>query len=350
MEYRVLGSSDLSVSVIGLGCWSFGGGAYWGPSDQNVIEKVVLAALDEGINYFDTAESYNDGESERSLGKALQGHRTKAIIGTKISPSHTYSPKVIEECCKDSLQRLSTDYIDLYMLHWPLNPKSIAHFSKDGNIETVPSVEEVFHTLQRLQEIGYIRYIGISNHGVHQMQELLDKNIPIIANELPYNLVSRAIEKDILPFCEVHRIGVIGYMALQQGLLTGRYTDFSEIPPPQAHSRHFHYSRGKTESRHGENGAEPEIMDLLENMRELALELGTPVTTLSLSWALKEKRIGCTLVGCRSLEKLQENIHASEFPLPQEAYQLLTRWSDPVLETLGFSADYYESRKESRVF
>ncbi len=350
MEYRVLGKSNLSVSVIGLGCWSFGGGSYWGTTDQTTVEKVVLSALDNGINYFDTAESYNEGESERSLGKALKGHRTKAIIGTKISPSHTYSPKEIEKCCKDSLKRLSTDYIDLYMLHWPLNPKSIVHFSKDPNIQTVPPIAEVFHTFQKLQEKGYIRYIGISNHGIQQMRELLDIGIPIVSNELPYNLVSRAIEKDILPFCGEHRIGVIGYMALQQGLLTGKYRDFSTIPPPQAHSRHFHHSRGKTESRHGENGAEPEMLELLEKMRPLAKELNTTVTTLSLRWAIEEKRIACTLVGSRSLEKLHENIEATRFPLTQEVYQLLTRWSEPVLQTLGFSADYYESREESRIF
>jgi len=350
MEYRILGESNLSLSVIGMGCWSFGGGSYWGPADQTAIEKVVLTALDEGINYFDTAESYNEGESERSLGKALRGHRTQAIIGTKISPSHTKSPLEIEGHCKESLRRLSTDYIDLYMLHWPLNPLSIAHFSRDQHVETVPPIEEVFHTFQKLQRKGYIRYFGISNHGVHQMQELLDASIPIVANELPYNLVSRAIEKDILPFCKQHKIGVIGYMALQQGLLTGQYRDFSKIPPSQAHSRHFHHSRGKTESRHGENGAEEAILELLKKMGQLARELGTSLTTLSLKWAIDEEQIACTLVGCRSVDKLHENIQASSFYLPKEAHRLLTRWSEPVLETLGFSADYYESREKSRIY
>lgn len=202
----------------GDGCWQFGGdsNSYWGDQSQKDVVEVVSMALDNGINYFDTAEMYNDGESERSLGLALKGRRHKAIIGTKIKPSNTKS-KTLREHCEASLRRMQTDYIDLYMLHWPINAQSILHFSNDESlIADPPTVEEVFHTLKELQQEGKVRYIGISNHGIEQMEEVRKTGVQVVANQLIYNLICRAVETEILPYCADHRIGVIGYMGLHQ--------------------------------------------------------------------------------------------------------------------------------------
>jgi predicted aldo/keto reductase-like oxidoreductase len=156
MEKRKCGDSDLELSVLGLGCWAFGGGKYWGYSDQEAINKMVKSAVDLGINYFDTAEAYNEGNSERSLGEAIQGiPRDKLIIGTKISPSNT-NPQVLVEHCEASLKRIKTDYIDLYMVHWPITLKAIAHFT-DQKVEC-PSINDAFATLRRLKEQGKIRW------------------------------------------------------------------------------------------------------------------------------------------------------------------------------------------------
>ena len=180
MEKRRCGRSDISLSVVGVGCWSFGGGpgSYWGPQEQKDVDDVVHAALDNGINYFDTAEGYNEGRSEEALGRALEGRREEAVIGTKISPSNT-EPSVLRRHCEASLRRLRTDYIDIYMVHWPITDRS---------------VEDAFDTLMSLRSEGKVRSIGISNFGVRQMEEALATGARIDVNQLCYNLLSRAIE------------------------------------------------------------------------------------------------------------------------------------------------------------
>jgi len=118
MQYTKLGQSTLNVSTYALGCWSFGGGPYWGEQDEAISIATVNAALDAGINFFDTAEAYETGASERVLGKALLGQRDRAIIATKVAPNHLAAADVVA-ACEESLRNLQTDYIDLYHIHWP---------------------------------------------------------------------------------------------------------------------------------------------------------------------------------------------------------------------------------------
>jgi aryl-alcohol dehydrogenase-like predicted oxidoreductase len=349
MEIRRLGRSELPISSLGLGCWAFGGGRYWGGQSQKDTDEVVHAALDHGITYFDTAEVYNDGESERSLGLALKGRRSGAVIGTKDSTSNT-KETVLREHCEASLKRLGTDCIDIYMLHWPINAKAIEHFSADPMLVlSPPAMEEAFGMLMQFRKEGKIREIGISNHCVVQMEEIRKTGADVVANELPYNLVSRAIEESILPYCLRNRIGVIGYMAMQQGVLAGIYPTFDAIPPAQAHSRHFRQSRGGVESRHHEDGAEGEMLVLLQEMKMIAKSLGMAVPMLSLAWAMANRGIDCTLVGSRSLTKLEMNIEAASCRLSADVLEQLNRLSQPVLEKLGDNPDYYENRLQSRV-
>lgn len=349
MKINKLGSSDITVTSLGMGCWAYGGGRYWGDQSQNDVNEIVHAALDRGINYFDTAEVYNDGASESSLGLALRGRRAKAVIGTKISTANT-RPETLKEHCHDSLRRLGTDYIDIYMLHWPINIKSIEHFSEDKElVNSPPSVEDAFCTLLKLKQDGKIREIGISNHGVKQMQEIQKVCDCIVVNELPYNLISRAIERDILPFCVENKIGVLGYMAMQQGILAGIYPAIESIPPAQVHSRHFHFSRGGDESRHGEEGAEAEIMNLLSGMKKMSRDTGITLPAMSLAWAMAGNGISCTLVGSRNILELESNIKAASLRLPEDMMQELNRLSAPILKKLGYNPDYYENRKYSRI-
>ncbi len=118
MEYRKLGTTGIEVSVFALGCWPFAGGAVWGEQDEDVSIATVHAALDKGINFFDTAEGYEKGHSERVLGRGLEGRRDEAVIATKVSASHL-KPSEIVKACEQSLENLRTDYIDLYQIHWP---------------------------------------------------------------------------------------------------------------------------------------------------------------------------------------------------------------------------------------
>jgi len=340
----------MQVSRLGMGCWAFGGGAYWGAQNQRDVEEVVRAALDAGINYFDTAEVYNDGASEKSLGDALAGRRGEAVIGTKVSTSNARAKDLIAHC-EASLKRLGTDYIDLYMLHWPINKTAIRHFSSDADITAhPPTVIEAFEAMQALQRAGKIRAIGLSNHGVRQMREVSATGVTVVANEMPYNLISRAIEKEVIPFCESQDIAIIGYMALQQGVLAGIYPTMDDIPPAQAHSRHFAQARGGAESRHFEQGAEPQIQALLDAMKRIADEAGLTIAALALAWAMDNQAIASTLVGSRDIAQLHENLATSSVTLSPDVVDALNAASQPVWDALGDSPDYYENRRDSRIY
>lgn len=293
MERSRLGKSELFVAPIGMGCWAYGGGTYWGDQSQSDVNEVVHKALDGGINLFDTAEMYNNGESETSLGLALKGRRHEAVICSKISPSNTNSV-TLRAHCEASLKRLGTDYLDLYMVHWPINPISIKHFTKDSKIiNNPPTVEEAFDTLMALKREGKIRSLGLSNFGITQMDEVLKTGAEIIVNEMPYNIVSRAIEKAIIPFCIKNDIAIIGSMALQQGLLAGIYEKVDDVPHSQAHSRHYRNERGQGTSRHGGEGAEDEIFYCVKELKKLALQLGITIAQLSIAWTISMPGLKC---------------------------------------------------------
>ena len=345
MEYRALGASGIEVSAIGLGCWSFGGGAYWGEQSQQDVDAVVAAAIEQGVNFFDTAEVYNGGESERSLGRALKGRRDKVVLASKISPAHAGDVKKHLEA---SLERLGTDYLDLYILHWPINATSLAHF--DPNARNTPQVAEVFRQLEALQTAGLIRSIGLSNFGVAQMREVAASGVRVDSNQLAYNIVSRAIEKEIAPYCAAHEIGITGSVGLQQGLLTGNYARPEDVPPPQAHSRHFHQERGGKESRHFEEGAEPELFAAVDCVKAISAETGISCARIALAWILQKPFMTSTLVGCRNVAQLGANLAALDTALSSEIMARIDAASLPVWQKLGDSPDYYENRAKSRIF
>ena len=331
MEKRKCGKSDIQVSALGIGCWSYGGGDYWGPQSQSDVDAVVHKALDLGINYFDSAEAYNEGRSEESLGKALKGQRDEAVIGTKISPSNT-QPSVLRSHCEASMRRLQTDYIDIYMVHWPI---------------TRYSVEDAFATLMELQSEGKVRSIGVSNFGVQQLTQALSTGARIDVNQLCYNLLSRAIEVEILPLCRKHDIGIFGYMPLLQGLLADKYSTADEVPPMRSRTRHFRGDR--PESRHGEAGAEDETFEAIAGIREIAKEIGIPMEQLALAWAAARPGITSILVGTRNIAQLQDNIEAASVSLSFETIKRLDDLTDPLLEVLGSNPDYYLGGDDKRV-
>lgn len=348
MEKRRCGSSDLYLSVLGLGCWQFGGGSYWGEQSQKDVQEVVDHALALGINYFDTAEVYNNGESEKSLGLALKGKRNQAIIGGKIPPHKLY-PADIRKHCEDSLKRLQTDYIDLYMVHWPINQLALQHYTSDKNIlSQPPSTQEAYDTLAALQKEGKIRYIGISNHGINQMDEVRATGVQTVANEMAYNLFSRGIEEGILPYCEKNGLGIIAYIPLLQGLLSGKYRKAEDVKPLLARTRHYHHSRG-LDARHGEEGAEKELFQALHDIEHLAKELHVDMAALSMAWMISHQGITSTIVGSRNLIQLETNVQAARYKLDPEVVNKLNEITEPVLKKLGNNPDYWENRNRSRI-
>jgi myo-inositol catabolism protein IolS len=348
VEIRRCGTSALTLSALGLGCWSFGGGAYWGDCDQADADAVVRRAVELGITYFDAAEAYNAGRSEESLGKALMGiPREQVVVGTKVSPSNCYA-RALPVHCEASLRRLGLEYVDLYMIHWPIHPHSIRHFTSDeAIIRNPPTVAEAFSALAELKRQGKIRHVGVSNFAGSRLEEAARIFPDIVVNQLPYSLLTRAVELDILPRCHRLGIGVIGYMTLLQGVLTDLYPTLADVPPHQARTRHF--SRRRSELiRHGENGAEEETAQALAEIRRIARETGLTTAELAIKWALAGQGISCCLIGARKVAKLDANVRAMAGPLSPDIIRALNAATQPLLETLGDGFDYYESVANNR--
>jgi aryl-alcohol dehydrogenase-like predicted oxidoreductase len=348
MKKTQLGKSGIEVSAMAIGCWPFGGGEYWGEQSQKDVDSVVHAALDLGVNVFDTAEMYNDGASERSLGAALKGYRDKAVVISKISPSNCHN---VRKHCLASLERLGMDYLDVYMLHWPINKLAVEHFTSDKSlIDLPPTVEEAYAQLDALKKEGLIRSIGMSNFGRTQMEEALATGVQVDVNEMSYNIVSRAIEGEIAPYCMENNVSVIGSMGLQQGLLAGIYQTVDDVPPHQAHSRHFSQERGKGTSRHYEAGAEKELFEVIDRLREIAGDLHIHIAQLSIAWILKKPFMASTLVGSRNIDELKMNVDACSLEISDETEALIDKISQPVLDIMGFNPDYYEHSSKSRIY
>jgi aryl-alcohol dehydrogenase-like predicted oxidoreductase len=331
-----LGKSDIEVSAMTIGCWPFGGVEYWGEQSQKDVDNVVHAALDRGVNTFDTAEMYNNGDSERSLGKALKGRRDEAVVISKIGPANAGAGHIRKHCI-ESLERLGMDYLDVYMLHWPVSGAQLTN-------------AEIILQLDKLKKEGLIRSVGISNFGYKQMEEVVGTGVQMDVNEISYNIVSRAIEAEIAPYCLQNNIGILGSMGLQQGILAGIYKTADDVPANQAHSRHFSQERGGGTSRHHETGAEKEIFEAVDQLRKVADDLHIHIAQLAIAWILKKPFMVSTLVGSRNINELKINIEACSLLISDETEQLIDKISQPVLDVLGNSPDYYENRLKSRIF
>jgi len=342
MDYRELGKSGIKVHPLAMGCWSFGGGDYWGEQSQNDVDAIVDRALDLGINLFDTAEYYNVGDSESSLGLALKARRSEAVICTKVTPDNCYKQELIEHC-DASLKRMQTDYIDLYLIHWPTNYQSIECFTQDQQkLAKLPTIDEALEALALLKREGKIRSFGISNFGVLQMEEALAITKDIDVNQITYNMFTRAIEASILPFCVDHDISIIGTMTLQQGILSGAFKSAAEIPEHQRESRHF--------SHDGKAGAEDEMFKAVAQLEVIAKELGCTLPQLVIAWTVYRKGIAAALIGSRSVKELDENFKAASVALSEETVARIDAISQPVFDFMGDSPDLYRVGEKCRIY
>ena len=348
MRKRRCGNSNLELSIIGAGCWAFGGGSYWGEQSQRDVDEVVHQSLELGINYFDTAEVYNDGRSEQSLGQAIKGlPRDQIIVGSKIAPSNVF-PGVLEQHCEASLSRLGVDYIDIYMLHWPIHPHSVRHYTSDESIiNNPPSIESALDSMLKLREQGKLRCLGVSNFAQPRLEEIRDLSPDLVVNELPYSLLARAVEFETLDYCQAHAIGVISYMTLLQGLLADIYRTLDDVPDWQCRTRHFNCKRTER-CRHHEPGAEAETNQALAEIRQIAAEAGMSMPEISIKWVLANEQITCALVGARNLAELQATVAAAGAPLPKELLSMLNQATDNLMAKLGPTLDLYESVENDR--
>ncbi|RME82383.1 MAG: aldo/keto reductase [Caldilineae bacterium] len=329
MKYRKLGNSELEVSVLCMGCWGLAGDFHWGSQEEADSIATVHAALDAGINFFDTAEMYGQGRSDEVLGRALQGRRDRAIIASKVSPAHLARTDLIASC-ENSLRRLRTDYIDLFQIHWP-NPE-------------IP-LEETWTALEHLQAQGKIRAIGVSNFGPIDLADLLRIGRPV-SNQLPYSLLFRAIEFGIQERCRSENIGILCYSPLLHGLLSGKYTTTDSFPPTRARTRHF--SPAWPHIRHREPGCEAETNAALTEIRRICDGLGEPMAHVALAWLLQRDGVTSVITGMRRPSQVFDNVRAAELTLSPATVRALEAATEAVKAKLGPNLDMWQTDSRAR--
>ena len=319
MQYRQLGNSDLQASVVGLGTMSWPGCNYGdtgyvpSPADLAATREMVNAALDAGINLFDTAEGYGLGLAEEVLGRALAelGCREKAIIVTKVGPlfgseqvdgrACNLTAKHILARCDLSLKRLRTDHIDLYLAHWP---------------DPLTPIDETMRAIETLKTQGKIRWFGVSNFSNELLGAALQHG-EVVANELPYSLADRSIDVDRRPYCLENNIGIIAYSPLGKGVLSGKY-DAQHLPPADDYRHHKKYFA--TENL-------PRFLALAQHLRELAPQFSCTPAQLALAWVLARSGISVVLPGAKSPDQIRANTGASSVSLPSNVVDKLNELS-----------------------
>ncbi|QJD95079.1 aldo/keto reductase [Mucilaginibacter robiniae] len=322
MEYRKLGETDLSVSAITFGAWAAGGWMWGGNDDQAAIEA-MKAAYDLGITTIDTAPIYGQGKSEELVGQAIKGiPRDKVQILTKYgmrwdTTQGTFGFKskdndghdldvykfagkdsIIKEC-EDSLKRLGTDYIDLYQIHWP---------------DASTPIAETMEAIIRLQEQGKVREAGVSNYNVQQMQEA-EQTIKLASNQVPFSMVKRDIEQDVIPYCIENHKSILAYSPMERGLLTGK------MKPGQQFGEGDH--RAGLKFFKDENIRRTNAF--LEKIKPLADEKNATLGQLVIRWTIEHPGITVALVGARNAEQATQNAKAIEVKLSTDEIDFINK-------------------------
>ena len=298
MEYRRLGKSGLYVSSIGLGTNNFGKRV-----DYKGTKDIIDKALTCGINFFDTANAYSNGDSERYIGDALKGKRNADVIATKVSSPMAEGPNqagnsrrhIIQEV-EASLNRLRTDYIDLYQIHWwdPHTP-----------------IEETLRALNDLIHQGKVRYIGCSNFNAWQVCESYwtAKSLGLssfISTQPRYNLLDREIESELLPLCYKYNIGILPYYPLANGFLTGK---FKRGQSPIVGTRLEEDHRGMFTN---------ENFDLIEKLTDFALKRNHTLLDLAFSWLLSDLSVASVIAGARNVQQVVTNAKTGDWILSED--------------------------------
>jgi len=247
------------------------------------------------------------------------------------------------------------------MVHWPISASGMSHFlggntSSGGrdyattgevNEADVPSTAGAFAALKRLQEQGKVKHIGVSNFGVKQLQEALACGVKIAVNQLAYNLIFRAIEFEILPFCRENNIQVIVYSPLMQGLLTGRWLSTEEIPSYRSRTRHFN-SANNPKSRHGEEGHEELLFQTITKLNEIAERAQIPLADLALAWPLHILGIECVIVGATKADQVDKNTDAVNLELSEDLVNELNAATNDLKQAMGPNCDLWQGQ-DSRI-
>jgi aryl-alcohol dehydrogenase-like predicted oxidoreductase len=302
MQTKQLGNSDLKITPIGVGAWAMGGAGWafaWGPQDDDDSIAAIRAALDKGVNWIDTAAVYGLGHSEEVVGKAVKGLANPPYIFTKCERIWNERGEIAKSLKADSirreieasLRRLQIERIDLYQIHWP---------------EPDEQIEEGWSTLAQLKAEGKVRYIGVSNFNVQQMQRA-QTIAPITSLQPPYSMISPEIEESILPYCGANNIGVLAYSPMKSGLLAGTMTRERVAAFPADDFR-----------RRTPNFQEPLLsrnLELAELLRAIGQKHGRTPGEVAIAWALRRPEVTAAIVGMRSAKQVEGVIGAADFRL-----------------------------------
>lgn len=311
MRYNELGVSGIQVSAVALGTWAMGGD-FWGAIDDRMCIEALNAGLDAGINIIDTAPIYGKGYSETLVGKAIKGRRrdeiilaTKCGIPFDIENGRDASRATILREIDESLGRLQTDYVDLYQVHWP-----------DPNTP----IQETMETLAELKKQGKIRAIGVSNFDCAMMDECR-KYVRLDSLQPPYSLLDRDAEKELIPYCREHGIGVLSYGSLGAGMLTGKFTRPLKVEGGDKRARFYPYL---TEPRFSKAR---KLVDVLE---EIAKGRGKPTSHVAINWVSQQPGMTTALVGCKTPGQAVENAAAGDWDLTADEIAAINKAYDAI--------------------
>ncbi|MCS7059821.1 MAG: aldo/keto reductase [Anaerolineae bacterium] len=300
MRYNKLGSSDLIVSEIALGCAQFSSQFIKTSKTEADMIAIMHHALDLGITLWDTAPLYGDGYSETVVGKALKGRRDRVVLATKVSQGYTV-PEQVWESCEQSLRRLNTDYIDLLQVHWPS--------AKEENYMTVAAIA-------KLVKEGKVRAVGVSNFNLAQTEEALCV-FPIASNQLPYALVWR-YEEPLFEYCGRNKVGVLAYSPLGEGILTGRYDQTTIFPPGDVRNQCVFF---KPEVM-------PHALQVTAAAKQVAEKHNVTPAQVAINWVTRRPHITSAIVGSSSLAQLAQNAAAVDWDMDDEDRALLQAASE----------------------
>ena len=310
MHYRNFGTSDLVTSVIGFGGWPMGRGHYGSFDDEEVVRAVHLA-VDLGVTLFDTAAGYGEGEGEKLLGRALEGRRDRVVLVSKGglmelregTRERNSSREALTKGLEDSLTRLGTDYLDLYLIHWP---------------DVARPFSEPMEAFADFREEGKIRYGGVSNFSPQQMRESMD-TFPIVCNQVGYHLFDFRPEAEVFPFCRENGLGVMVYGPMAHGLLTGTMTPDTTFEDNDWRRTLEAFGQPLFEGEHFLGN-----LKKVDALKEIAGEHGRTVAQLALAWVLSTPVVSVALAGTRRTVEIEENVLAADWNLTPDLLDEIT--------------------------
>src|SRR5579863_1364516 len=299
MEFRQFGRTGLRVSAVGFGCWEIGG--TYGRIDESQFQRAVAQAIDSGITCFDTAEAYGMGVSEEALARALGDHRNDVVIATKFGVGYEEMPnrrdssreRVLASIDK-SLQRLRTDHVDIYLVHWP-----------DPNTR----LDETMRALDEVVRQGKVRYVGVSNFRLAQLEEAMRlRRIDVV--QYAWNMFDRRMQAEIFPYCEAQHVAVMAYGSLAYGMLSGAFHAGMSFEEDDWRSRGGNL--GSLNLFRTLFGPEhfPRNLAAVEELKRIAAHYDKSLPQFALNWTLGNPVVGTALVGFRNPAEVTENLGA----------------------------------------